>query len=243
VVVLGYGQCQPGLAAPGAAAGALRAFHDVPAVVFTTLGTRRLNIDLLEPILADIRDIQVAGLPVEGNSPGVAQAERPDLVPNRLVAGKRVVGRNCVSPAHRIHVDPNEFAEQCAAVLGVVIGIERTTAVAETEVQHAVRPEPYTAAIVVIKRLGHDQQDFLAVRIGDIRVFGHLEPRKHHTAARAREPDVKVTSVLIVRGEGGAQQTLLLSEVRDPALDVKENAGPLPVLVQDKNRAGLPDKK
>src|SRR5262249_14590627 len=58
---------------------AVQALHDAPAVVLAAAARSRLAIDLLVQVLADVADIQVARRAVEAPTPGVAQAQRPDL--------------------------------------------------------------------------------------------------------------------------------------------------------------------
>src|SRR5262249_33730946 len=66
--------------------------HDVPAVVFSTSAPVRLKVDLLTRALADIRDVEIAGLTVEGEPPRVPQSFCPDLLDRRSAVGKRIGG-------------------------------------------------------------------------------------------------------------------------------------------------------
>ena len=75
----------------------------------------------------------------------------------------------------RIHVDADELAEQRTAVLPVAIRVEGASAIAEAQVQHAVRPELQPSPVVVFERLGNDQQSLLTVRVRDVRILAHLK--------------------------------------------------------------------
>ena len=79
----------------------VRAFHDIPAVVFTTITAGGLKIDLFPAVIADISQVQVARLGIEGKAPGITQAESPDLPSLARYVDKRIVGRDDVSAGLR----------------------------------------------------------------------------------------------------------------------------------------------
>src|SRR5206468_5422970 len=84
----------------------VRPFVDVPAVVLEA-GTRpRCVVDLLPVALADVADPEVAGLAVEGEAPGVAQAVALDT-----------------PPAGAVWVDGEKLAQLVVEVLRPVLGI------------------------------------------------------------------------------------------------------------------------
>src|SRR5262249_14264938 len=73
-----------------------RAFLGPPAVVLAAFAGGRLEVQLLDLVLADVGDVEVAGLVVEGVPPRVAQAEGPDLGSGARPARERVAGRDRV---------------------------------------------------------------------------------------------------------------------------------------------------
>ena len=98
------------------------ALADLPFVVFTAPGARCLEIDLLPGVLSDIADVEVMGFRVEGEAPGIAQADSPDLVAYGAIVGEGIVGWNRVGiPA--IDVDSEHLAKELAAVLRPVAGV------------------------------------------------------------------------------------------------------------------------
>src|SRR5262249_36764423 len=52
-----------------------------PPAVVAAAAAGRLEVHLFFGALADVGDQEVMGLPVEGDAPGIAQAERPDFGP------------------------------------------------------------------------------------------------------------------------------------------------------------------
>ena len=72
-------QRDAGVAAVRRRVEAVQPFHLPPAVVFAADARRGLEVDLLERVLADVADPEVAGRAVEGEAPRIAQAVRPDL--------------------------------------------------------------------------------------------------------------------------------------------------------------------
>src|SRR6266850_6711488 len=96
VVVLENGQHETGLIAARRRIEAVAALHDPPSVVLAARAGRGLQIDLLPLVLSDVADEQGAGEPVEGEAPGIAKAERPDL---RKRAGHADEG---VARGHRV---------------------------------------------------------------------------------------------------------------------------------------------
>ncbi len=75
-----------------------RAFLDTPAVV----PPRDHDIDLLDVILSDVPQVEVAGLLVEGEAEGVAEAVGEDLVDDPGLTHERVVGRDAVLSVRRV---------------------------------------------------------------------------------------------------------------------------------------------
>ena len=93
---------------------AVIAFHDVPAVILASLARLGLEIDLLPGFLPDIRDVQIAGGAIERESPGIAQAVGPDLIPERIRS------RNTIRRIAGFHIDAKQLAQQRGAVLAAL---------------------------------------------------------------------------------------------------------------------------
>ena len=103
----------------------------VPAEVLEPRAHARQIVDLLQLVLADVADVEVAGAAVEREPPRVAEAECLD--PDSL-------GRD----VHR-----EKLPEEGAHVLRAVLRIAAGAAVADREVEPAVRAEGQLAAVVV----------------------------------------------------------------------------------------------
>src|SRR5262249_35060387 len=110
---------------------ALVALEDAPAEVRAARPPAPREVDLLPASLADVADRDVAGRPVEREAEGVAQPVRVD---ERLRAAPR-------------RIDPQDLAEQRAAVLGVALRVALAAAVAGRDVEQPVRPELELAAV------------------------------------------------------------------------------------------------
>src|SRR4030065_689475 len=70
------------------------ALHDIPAVV----AAHANEIDLLHPILADVRQPECAAACIERKSPRIAQPERPNLRTIARLFDKRIVRRHAIGP-------------------------------------------------------------------------------------------------------------------------------------------------
>src|SRR5262245_10778912 len=133
-------QRQTARVAAGARWVALRALHPVPAVVLAARARGRLKVDLLARTLPDVADVQVAGLAVEAEPPGIAQPVGPDLGAAAGHADEGVGRRHGVGAgwSDRLDVEPQDLTEQAVRVLAVVVRIAATAAVAGADVQVAV---------------------------------------------------------------------------------------------------------
>ena len=99
------------------------ALHLVPAQVGALAGVEagdgREPVDLLEGVLADVGDPEVAGGAVEGEPPRVAHAVEPDLGRALVAVGERVARRDAVGgPSSRaaLRVDAQDLAEERRSV-------------------------------------------------------------------------------------------------------------------------------
>ncbi len=227
------GQSQPGRVAGGCvvAAGPL---HDIPAVVLTAQAGSGLKVDLLDLVLAHIGDKEIPGLGVKAEAPGVAQPRGPDLWPGAQGLGEGVGGGNGVGQAGvrwALAVDAQDLAQERVGVLAVAQGIAAAAAVAQTDVEIAVRAKGQLAAVVVLEGLVDDQELLLAGRVGPVGVKvyparraggGQKAETGHHRAPLAvGVVDVKMALGHIVRREGQAQQPSLPATAH-PICDVQK---------------------
>jgi len=224
------------------------AFLHLPAVVLAARAAARLPVHLLERTLPDVGDVEIAGQGIEARPPGVAQPEGPDLVGPRparegIVVGDGVVASRIAGKVVAVDIDPEDLPEQGVAVLGAVVGIAATAAVAARYVEVAVvRPEPQPATIVVREGLvvGEDQQ--LARRVEDVGIAGRDGVAADFRVARGvGEIDEDVTVGLEVGMEGEPEQPLFAAG-RDIAIrqvekrrGVHRSAGK----VEDPDRPGV----
>src|SRR3954451_24266155 len=140
VGVLEQREGDAGIDAVGGRVVAVHPFHLSPAVVFAADARRRLEIDFLERVLADVSDPEVAGGAIETETPRIAQAVRPDFAAPAGTQIERIRGRNGVRRAV-IDIDAQDLAEELIDVLGVVVRIAAGAAVSGADVQKTVRAE------------------------------------------------------------------------------------------------------
>ena len=97
------------LEGPGAAAALVwvEPLAAIPAVV-AAARARRLPVDLLPGVLADIPDPEGVGHPVEAGTPGVTQPDRPDVPEPRCRSVVRVGRRTGESPV-QVRRDAQRF--------------------------------------------------------------------------------------------------------------------------------------
>src|SRR6185295_268842 len=101
------------------------------------------DVELLPCVLSDVGDDQ-ATLWIERVAPRVAQAVRPDLGQEARLVHERIVVRYAVwtaRPGRRIDIDAQHFAEHGVVSLSVAVRIVVRAAVAEADVEIAVRSE------------------------------------------------------------------------------------------------------
>src|SRR3972149_12326112 len=137
MVVLEHRRHQAGLVAR-VGVGTVPSLHDPPPVVLAPGASRRLKVDLLVLILAYIGNVEVAGATVERETPGVAEAERPDLAPVPGASRKRVGGRDRVRRCPGLDIDPQDLAQKGGWALRIVLGVAGGAAVAHPDGQGAV---------------------------------------------------------------------------------------------------------
>src|SRR5438874_1399978 len=105
---------------PGAVA--MEALEHAPPVVRAAAGAAGLEVDLLELVLADIADRQVARPPVEAEAVWVPEPVDPDLRPGPRPPHERVVPRRAVAAAGE-RLDPDQLAEERVQPLAGAEGV------------------------------------------------------------------------------------------------------------------------
>src|SRR5437762_11731611 len=100
--VLEHRQDQALLAAPVLIA--VLALHQIPPVVLSSLTCRRLKIHLFVGLLTHVPNPQIAVRAIEGKSPWIAHADRPDLGPRARAIHERVIRRNAHPPRVALHI-------------------------------------------------------------------------------------------------------------------------------------------
>ena len=149
----------------------------IPAVIQTARAAGRLEIDLFARQLADVADPQIPRLTVEGDAPGVAQAETPDLVAHGRVTHEGVIGGDAVVQPRVgvVDVHPQQFAQESSRVLPRIVGVAEAAAVAEGDVKITVGPEGQVAGVVVREGLADGHQHLLGIQVDRIGAWGNGE--------------------------------------------------------------------
>jgi hypothetical protein len=94
--------------------------------------------------------------------------------------------------------------------------------VTEGDVEETIRPEGELAAVVVAGWLRNNQENFLAGRIGRVRVGREVKPADHRRAVEnPGVVDVEIGFPEIARGKSQAKQALL-SSADQPSRDIEE---------------------
>jgi len=212
VVVFGDRPDQARLIAErGVEVGAERAFPNPPAVV----SPERHDVDLLAGGLAHVADIQIPGQAVEGVAPRIPEAFRIDLRAALRGAVEGVGGGNGVGEpgARVVHIDAQHLPQQQLVVLSVVLRIQLGAAVAQSEIEVAVRAERQHAAFVDGRGLRDGEEDRF-VSIGDGGVAGGLVVLGDDLCT-VRLADIVHKEAVVgseLGMEGDAQETLLAGE-------------------------------
>ena len=177
---------------------------------------------------------------------GLRSPYRPDLaVPrgrSREGVGRRDGVAVVLARPRVVDVDAQDLAqERRRLLLRIVAGIAAAAAVADTEVQVAIRSERHGAAVVIGVGAVLDEHERLGRALDDVRsrrirpVLGHDD-----VATVARVVDVQDVVGREARMEGDAEQTALAG-LGDLVPDVHEIAGLQDAVVHDPDRAALLD--
>src|SRR5215211_7583493 len=197
-------------------------------------------VDLLPGGPAYVGDSQCSGGRVEGDAPGVAQAEGEDFVLAGL-ADIRVVAGDVVA-ATLLGVDAQDLPQQADGVLGVVLGVLLRTSVPGAGVEVFVRPELELAAVVIAGLIMVDLDHPLA---GAGSSSGRLagpgsEPVHADVAAVVDVIDVEAPVVVVIGVERHREKPLLTSKLNLVA-DVEKRLLELVVVADHADTARLLD--
>src|SRR6266542_1249472 len=129
----------------------------MPAKVRARAGSCGNEDDVLRHVLTDVGDVEITGLAIKSDPPGVTKTVRPHFGSAGRAACERIVRRYGVWRAV-IDVDPQELAERFERILSVVAGIIGGTAIACRDVEIAVGTKLQRAAIVIGEWLRNQQQ-------------------------------------------------------------------------------------
>src|SRR5262249_45460018 len=152
----------------------------------------RLNVDLLELILTDVGDVQIARLRIEGKTPGVTQPRCPQLRTGAFDADKRIVRRNGVGFDTRPDIEAEQLAQKDAMALGILERIASPASVSGAKIGVPIGAERELPAIVIGERrvwLAENQR--FACRIGTVGILGDEEARDDQVASQIRVGDVE----------------------------------------------------
>ena len=205
----------------------MTAFHHLPTVVLPPAARAWLDVHFLPIVLTHVADVEVAGLLVEREAPGIAHPVRPYLRRGRWASHKGVARGDAVREPV-VHVDAEDLSQELGTVLGVPRGIHGTlvSAVPGPAVQVAVGAEHDQPAVVVGERRVIDQNDRLrGGGVGDVRVRRRDGIARYlNVAAEIRVVNEELAVVGVVGVERHAEHAALAGEQHDAA-DVQERGG------------------
>ena len=220
------------------------ALERAPAEVGAAALAAAHEVDLLDLVLADVADRQVAGAAVEGEAPGVAQAVAVDLPARAVAAHERVVGGDACTAGRRRAA--GSMRRSLPSRLPRFWALPRApcsspapAAVAGADVEMPVGPEQQQPAVVVALVVGHPQHQPRRAGVGAL--GGRALVLDHALVARAvGEVDVEAPRARVVGGEGEREQPLLAAR-RHLRADVEERRAAQAPADQHAHAAGLLD--
>ena len=190
---------------------AVAPFHDVPAVIFAPAAGCLLKVNLFIIILTHVANIKITRQAVERVAPRVAQPVGPNLIASAArPIDQRVIRRNAIIgdgsqigtigriAILRFHIQPQNGAPERTLILAIAQRIFVVAAIAQANVQIAIRPKSQLAAVVVMKGLIQHQNARFAGGISHIGVAGQAEFGHHRIAFCIMAPRHQVNIVAIV---------------------------------------------
>src|SRR5581483_9352618 len=216
-VVLVDGEREPGRVAAGFGTEAVKALGDRPSEVEAAL-PRRHVVDLLEAVLPDVADPEVAGGAIEAEAPRVPEALLPDVG----IAGGGVPGRRV---GIAVDVDAEELSELRGRIARVVHRVAGAAAVAEPDRERAVGSEGEHAAVVVRERLIDAEEETGRLGIGDRRILARAPELDDLGVAVGVGVIDEEAAVRRVAGMEREAEESALAAARDDAREVEERLG------------------
>ncbi len=206
----------------------MEALAQAPAVIAALLD----NVDLLVQVLADVGGPEFAGLAIEGHPPDITQTISPDFRQSILLADERIVLGNGVILARvfLVNIDAQDLGQQGLEVLAIFEGIVGRAAVAQGNIQVAVRAETDGAAVVVPERSLDAQQHLLGGGIGPVRiVLADPEARQHIGPRRFLQgvKDEEFAGLFVIGVKRQSQKAFLvfIVVVAHALLNIEKNLG------------------
>src|SRR6266511_2288254 len=191
---------------------AMHSLQHVPAVIFSSGACCGLKVNLFPGIWTHICDEKVTRDQVESAAPGIAYAVCPDLVQRIRIAYERIIrwhGVVAIRVAGEIiavYVHTQDLPQPGLKILSVLLRITAAAAVAQSDVQVAIRTKVELPAVVVGKRLRLSQDRVSRIGIGDVWIFRRNCVAGHHGVARiVRVIDVEESVSGVVRVESEAE--------------------------------------
>src|SRR5262249_45276178 len=221
----------------------MAAFHDWPSVILPAAGGCRLNVDLLESILTDVGDVQIARRRIEGKTPGVTQPRCPQLRTGAFDADKRIVQRNGVGFDTRPDIEAKQFAQKDATALGILERIPSSASVSGANIEVPIWAERELPTIVIGERrvwLAENQR--FACRIGGVGIVGDEKARNDQVASQIRVVDVEALTAREIRRKSDAEQSLFAPRL-DTIADVQERDVEQCTVFEEAHRPGLLDQE
>ena len=237
------------------------AAHEFPPIVLPALAARRLQVHFLPMVLADVGDVEIAGLAVEGERPGIANAVGPDLRTglgvdlgelllahaeerHLLERGEEgIVLGNGVGAVRGgvLHVDAEHFPQQQIQVLACAEHIALPATITHADIHVAIGTKGHLAAVVIAigevdlhDDLGAVHVGLVGIRRGDFVLHDH---------GRAVEPkigigDVEEAVLFEFRMELQTEQALFQKGTERLVLDVKKRLLLKLAVLHDAHHAG-----
>ena len=202
------------------------------------------EVDLLDLVLADVADREVAGAAVEREAPRVAQAVGVDLAARAGAADERVRARDACTAGRRRAA--GRCAGSCRAacqalrVAARAVLVAAAAAVAGADVEQVVGAEEQQAAVVVGLAGRPCARTSRAVAASARSALARAVLDDALSPVAAGEVDVEAPRSRVVGREGDRQQALLAAG-RDLARDVEERLRELRPSRDDADPPGLLD--
>ena len=210
---------------------AVHSFKHIPAVIFSSGACCRLEVDFFPGVLTHIGDEKITRLAVEGETPGIAHAVCPDLVQCVRVAHEwvirwhGVVAIRVAGETIAVNVHTQDLAQPGLEILSVLLRVAAAAAVAQSDVQVAIRAKGDLPAVVVGKRLRLSQDRVSRIGIADVWILRRNCVASHHGVARVvRVIDVEEAVIGVVGVESQAEQALLAATAHQVG-DIQERGG------------------